>query len=151
MSSNRKTRLVYRYDDQHYHDGEVITSRGDSIVTLTIAEKTVEMAVRQELVNGEAIRGNAVYAWIDKEVALRLWRISKQSYLYALLVDEDDILFESDLNHYSDATEFKPDDPEFDAAISRYCLQEPTLSKHTSPRIEVLFEKGVIVKKLCSK
>ncbi len=150
MSSSRNTRLVFRYDDQEYRDREIITSRGDSLSMLIPKQKIVERAIRRTLFNGTAIRGSAVYAWLDKDVAVRIWKRSGKKYLYEVLVEEADILFEADLNHYNDALGCDPNDVEFGLAISRYCERESALPHHTSPRVEVLFNKGRIVRKLCT-
>ena len=142
------SRSVYRYDDQHYIDGEVIRPRGDSYCTLNSNERIVEAAIRKSLINGTAIRGNAVYAWLDRDVATRIWERTGKKYLYEILVNEEKILFEADLNHYSDALNCEPHGVEFGLAISRYCERRSALPKHTSPRVEVLFGEGKIVRKL---
>jgi hypothetical protein len=41
--------IVYRYDDEHYPDGMIISSRGDHFNRLTATQQQVELAIRRRL------------------------------------------------------------------------------------------------------
>lgn len=138
---------VFRYDNEDYAVGQVIVSRGDHFDGLTDKEKAVELAIRKALPNGVDVRSASLYAWESEQFAKRVWPHSKKKYLYELEVDESDIRFKSDLNHFSDATGSIGSADAFDNAVARYCSAAPPTADHTTPRVEVLVSRATVISK----
>jgi hypothetical protein len=118
---------VYRYDDEDYRDGEIISSRGDHYDRLTGTQQQVELVIRRTLPKGENVRRTSLYTWEDRSFARLGWEHRKRRYLYELEVDEADIRFHGDLQHFSDAEDAIKDHRSPHDAVARYCSGENVL------------------------
>jgi hypothetical protein len=141
-------RVVYRYDDEEFKDGQLISSRGDSFGTLTDTEKIVEGSLRTVLPDGANVRGGSLYTWQEENVARRLWQLSGKKYLYELEIDESDIRHIGDLNYYSKAKDAAKSGAPFEDFIRRYCGGEVAGPPFTEPRLEILVSKARVLRKL---
>ncbi len=143
---------VYHYSNRLHSVDDVISAGPDSYDRISDLEQQVEDVLRPKLTDGALVRGGSLYAWRDEAVGQRMWRInSKAAYLYELEVDESDIVFTSDLNHYNDAKDAITACISPDAALDRYCTFHPPLDHHTGPRIEVLVRKALVIRLVASK
>lgn len=140
--------IAYRYDNQDYADGQVIHPRGDSFASLTNDQKTVELAIRAAMPNGETIRGGSLYTWEDRALALRLWKVSRKTHLYELEIDPADVLFKGDLNNYSAAVDAAKAKAAIDDDVARYCRGEIAPPPWAPPRVEILVKSAKVRCKL---
>jgi hypothetical protein len=141
------TRIVYRYDNNKYEVGEIISPKRDSFGMLTDTEKQVETLIRSTLPDGQSIRGDSLFAWESQTVASRVWPLSGKRYLYELEVDEADIRFRGDLNHYNNAKDAVKNSLSPDEFVSAYCEgKDSNPAINGPPRIELLFSKAKVLK-----
>lgn len=123
--------------------------RGDSFDMLTDHQKSVELLIRDALLDGVNVRGGSLFTWESEALAKRLWPHSKKKFLYHLEVDEADIRFRGDLNCYSAAVDAVKTGASPDEHVARYCAgQEAPAHAGDSPRIELLVTKATVVRKL---
>lgn len=142
------TRIVYRYDNNKYEVGEIITPKRDLFGMLTGIEKQVEARIRATLPDGESIRGGSVFDWENEAVAFRVWPLSRKKYLYQLEVDEADIRFRGDLNHCNNAKDAVAGGRPMDEYVSAYCEgNESAPNVNGAPRIELMFSKAKVLKR----
>jgi hypothetical protein len=142
------TKIVYRYDKNFYKAGEILVPKRDSFGMLTDIEKVVETAIRARLPDGQSIRGGSLFAWESEAVGKRMWPLSKKPYLYELEVDEADIRFCGDLNHYNNAKDAVTNEKSPDEFVAAYCDGNPSdPAVNGSPRIELLFSKAKVLKR----
>lgn len=130
----------YRYEHRLFALDEIMYPPEDSFSRLTPQQQLVDRAIRDALPDGDRLRGGSLYAWEDRDWALRAWQLRKSPYFYELEFDEADILFRSDLNHYTDALDAANNRSLFDDAVARYCNKSTQLTHHTHPRIELLIK-----------
>lgn len=78
-------------------------------------------------------------------MAARLWRLGKKKYLYELEVDEADICFKGDLNHFSAAVDADEAGKLFDAELVHYRTGKNAGECWTEPRVEMLVKQARIV------
>lgn len=143
-----KMKIVYRYDNNDYEDGEIIHPSGDTFDILTEVEKVVEVAIRKTLPDGVSIRGASIYTLEDETVAKRLWKLSHRNYLYELEIDEDSIRHIGDLNLYSEAKDAVQGGRSPDKAIESYCKGELAGPHFGQPRREILAREARVVRKV---
>jgi len=139
--------IVYRYDNDEYADGQVISTRGDSLNTLTDHQKMVELAIRSELHNGAEIRSTSLYTWANEALARRLWHLSKKKHLYELEVDHANVRHRGDLNWYSAAVDAVKLGKSPKVAVGKYCSGVEADSSFTEPRTEVLVSEAKVIRK----
>lgn len=141
-------RIVYRYDNECYKDGEITRPRGDFFSTLTDSEKQVELAIRSTLPDGANIRSTSVCTWANENLAKRLWPRSRKKYLYELEIDDFNIRHIGDLNWYSAAKDAVNSGELPKDAVDKYCSGENAGPPYTEPRIEVLVSEAKVRKRL---
>ncbi|MET4361278.1 hypothetical protein ABIB06_001854 [Bradyrhizobium sp. LB8.2] len=141
-------KIVYRYDKDLYEEGEILTPKHDSFGMLTDTEKVVETAIRARLPNGQSIRGGSLFAWESEAVGKRMWPLSKKPYLYELEVDDADIRFRGDLNHYNNAKDAVKKERSPEEFVAAYCDgKDSDPAVNGAPRIELLFSKAKVLKR----
>ena len=140
------TIVAYRYDNDRYEVGDIITPKRDSFGSLTLAQQKVETALRAAIPDGHALRGGSVFAWESEAVAKWVWPYSGKLYLYELEILEADIKFRGDLNHYNNAADAAALDFPFDHHIEAYRTGAPS-PDNGLPRIELLFSKAKVLKR----
>lgn len=142
------TKIVYRYDNERYDVDDIITPKRNSFGMLTDREKQVETTIRAALPNGQSIRGDSVFGWESEAVGHRLWSLSGKQYLYELEVDEVDMRFRGDLNHYNNAKDAVGDGRPLDKFVQAYCEgKDSDPAVNGAPRIELLFSKAKVLKR----
>ena len=135
----------YRYEHRPFAIGEMMLApEVDSFLRLTPREQVVDRAIRDILPNGDDLRGSSIYIWEDYEWANRAWQLRGSPFLYELEFDASDILFRSDVNHYTDACDAMDDRKLFDEAIARYRENAPLLNHHLRPRVELLVARACV-------
>lgn len=133
----------YRYEHRLFAVGEVMLPAADPFARLTPTQQVVDRAIRDALVDGDRLRGSSLYAWEDPHWARRAWALRQSPFFYEIEIE--DVLFRSDLNHYSDALDAANKGLPFVDAVARYCSKAPLLPHHTCPRVELLFPHARVV------
>lgn len=110
----------------------------DSFNRLRPEQQKVDRAIRNMLENGDELRGSSLYVWEDHDWAKYAWQRRGSPYFYKLEFDTADILFKSDLNHYTGAADSTENTSKFNDAVTRYCTNAPLMEHHYRPRVEIL-------------
>jgi len=142
------TITVYRYDNEDFPNGKVVPSRGDHFANLTGTQKIVETAMRAGRPDGANIRSTSLYTWEDRDIAERLWQLSKKKYLYELAIHEADIRHKGDVNNYSKAEDAVRTGNRLDDAVRKYWEGESAGPPYSTPRIEILVSDAKVLNKL---
>ena len=116
-----KTRIVYRYDSEEFQANQIIRSQRDHFQRLSDDEKEVENHVRNTMPDGERIRSTSLYTWARLPIAERGWRSWRQAHLYRLEIKVEDIVFEGDLDFFSDAKDAVARHANPAEAVTQYC------------------------------
>lgn len=135
----------YRYEHRLFAVGAMMHPPEDSFSRLTPTQQLVDRAIRDALPDGDRLRGGSLYAWEELDWGRRAWQLRRSPYFYELEIDEADILFRSDLNHYSDALDAAKKGLPFDDAVARYCANAPQLAHHNRPRVDLLLTRACVV------
>lgn len=138
-------RVVYRYDSEEYARDQTIRSQRDHYSRLSDVEKQVECCVRKAMPDGERIRSTSLYTWATLPMAETGWRSWKEANLYQLEVKEEDIVFEGDLDFFTEAKEAVANNANPDEAVAQYCAGK---IKSAGERIEILVREAKVVQKL---
>ncbi len=100
--------------------------------------------MRQTMPHGERIRSTSLYTWARLPVAERGWRSWPEAHLYRLEIRDGDIVFEGDLDFFSDAKNAIANGADPAEAVAQYCSGN---IKADGARVEVLVcEAGVLEK-----
>jgi hypothetical protein len=135
---------VYRYDAEEFEDGRLVTSRGDHIKTLFGREVHVENALRSVSAEQADIRATSLYVWRDREVAERLWRLTRNGeHLYELEVQNEDVRFVGDVSLYTLAKDVRDDELAINALVREYWRS--TILK---PTVEILVSRAKIIRRV---
>lgn len=149
-------KIVYRYDDEDYVEGETILSRGDSFDILTAAEQDAELVIRSAFEMGVEIRSTSLYTWTNEDLAKRLWKLSNKKNIYLLKVDPVNIRHTGDLNWYSLLVSiiqlsavpgFERGTQPADVATG-YWSGKPAGGSFTEPRMEALVSEAKVIRKI---
>ena len=138
-------RTLYRYAQGLIEVGDVMVKDGDHLGRLTKDQLAAERALRAVSTEKAKTRENALFAWTDYELARQSGAILERPYLYTLQVEDRDVLFESDLQHYTDVEEAIRAGRDPGDAIRRYWENAP--SSDSKSRTEVLFTFGTVLKR----
>jgi len=138
-------RTLYRYAEGLAEVGDVMLKDGDHIGRLTEDQLAAEKALRAVSVEAAETRRKALFAWTDYELARQSGALLERRYLYTLEVEDGDVIFESDLQHYSEVVGSIKAGRDPDEAIRRYWANGPRCGP--KPRIEVLFARGKVLKR----
>jgi len=145
---------VYRYDDEDFPDGKVISARGDSFEMLTEPQKKAETTIRSAREGGDVLRSTSLYTWMSEALARRLQRPKKAKFLYELEVDCIDVRHKGDVNQYTEVVQAiaegssgkEPAEAYWDGTNA--VTDRKTGVPYTEPRIEVLVAKAKVLRKL---
>lgn len=142
--------IVWRTDTASFKVGEILSPRGDHLDSLDDSHHAAEMLLRKYMPNGEDLRINSVYAWREEEVAQRMWALQKasglKSYLYKLVVEQNDIRHIGDLNFYTELGTALTNKLSPDIALKSYTDGLACDAPHiTGPRFEVLVKKATVL------
>lgn len=138
-------RTLYRYAQGLIEVGQVMPKDGDHIGRLTEDQLAAEKALRAVSAKAAETRKKALFAWTDYELARQSGAILQRRYLYTLHVEDEDVLFESDLQHFTDVVDAIKAGRDPDEAIRGYWSNAPR--SDPKPRTEVLFTRGKVLKR----
>jgi hypothetical protein len=140
---------AYHYTNLAHQPGDIITSGRDSLVTFEGPKKAFEEALRSGHPDGTEIRSKALYTWADKGAIERIWKVVPAKYFYEVEIDDADVLFRSNLNHYNDGLRAAEAHQPFGEFIRAYWQNSD--SWDATSRDEILVTKATIVRLLLSK
>jgi hypothetical protein len=140
--------IVYRYDNESHGKNTIVRSRGEFFDSLTESQKQVELAIRATLLDGVNIRSNSLYAWVDEQLAKRIWPLSKTKHLYELEIQEFNIRHIGDLNWYSAAVDAVKSQMPSEIYIKNYCSGVLSGLPFTTPRLEILVSEAKVLTNL---
>lgn len=138
-------RTLYRYAQGLAEVGDVMLKDGDHIGRLTEDQFAAEKALRAVSAEAAEMRRKALFAWTNHELARQSGALLGRPYLYTLQVEDRDVIFESDLQHYTNVVESIKAGRDPDDAVRRYWANGPCCDP--KPRIEVLFTQGKVLKR----
>ncbi|MCG6118864.1 MAG: hypothetical protein MEQ07_11845 [Aquimonas sp.] len=138
-------KVGYHYSDAKYEVGDVI-SPYDNMPGLHPGLHAVEDFIRSAHPDGPRIRSKAVYLWDDEGRARQQWAAAGRAgkakkYLYTVEYEDADLLHKGDLNHYTDAREFKDAGARGAAAASYWAGK---LHKAEPPRVELMVRSATV-------
>lgn len=136
-------KTLYHYSTQDYEPGHLITQETDHCERLTDTQRATEHELRAHSPKAAEKRATCVYAWESREMAEIGWSHKKNTHLYELEVDENDVRHVGDVDIFTAMEEALRKKEPVDALRRDYWE-----SKRTGKRIEILASKAKVVRKL---
>jgi hypothetical protein len=133
----------YRYDTEDRADEEIVRQTSDHVDRLTDARCGAERLIRAAREDGESIRANSVYSYLDRDFAEFAWRYRKGTHLYEVEIDDADVVHKADLDSYTAVEEAHGKGEATAEHVARYWA-----GATEGRRVEILATQVRVVRKL---